>query len=284
MAKPLLVTPGRPVRLSRISPEPPPGTSRQAIQRQTDELESALAELDDLLYFARENAVLVVLQGLDTSGKDGMIRKILDHCNAQGVRVEAFKTPTAAELAHDFLWRVHSKTPARGEIVLFNRSHYEDVLVARVHRLAPESIIGQRYEAINDFERLLVQHGTIVVKFFLHVSHDEQERRLLAREREPDKAWKLSTGDWRERKYWNDYRRAYELALSRCSTRAAPWHIVPANQKWYRNHVVLEILVERLAAYRERWMRSLKALGEKRVAELEAFRAEREASKRTGRG
>jgi polyphosphate kinase 2 (PPK2 family) len=177
------------IRLDHISTQPPRGTNRARIETLTDALEEELAELDDLLYFARQHAVLIVFQGRDAAGKDGAIRKVLDHCNAQGVRVESFKVPTEEERSHDFLWRVHRKVPAHGEIVLFNRSHYEDVIVTKVHRLFAPEVIAPRYEAINAFETLLAQHNTILLKFFLHVSADEQQERLLAREQDPGKAW-----------------------------------------------------------------------------------------------
>lgn len=265
--------PSRPIRLSRTSPEPPAGTVRRKIKALTDKYEEELAELDDLHYFAREHSVLIVLQGLDTSGKDGTIRKILDYSNALGVRVESFKAPTETELAHDFLWRVHAKTPARGEIVLFNRSHYEDVLIAKVHQLAPPAVIDERYGAINDFERLLLANRTILLKFYLHISREEQERRLLEREQETEKAWKLAVGDWKEREHWDDYTRAYEAVLSRCSPASAPWTVVPANAKWYRNYIVLKTIVEALRPYKAQWLASLAALGKKRTEELRAFRA-----------
>ena len=263
------------IRLSRISTEPPDGTSKESIKQQTDRYANELAELDDLLFAAREHGVLVVLQGRDTAGKDGAIRRVLDCSNAQGVRVEAFKVPSDDELAHDFLWRVHARTPARGEIVLFNRSHYEDVLVTRVHDLFPKKVIEQRYDAINDFERMLCANRTILIKFFLHITKDEQKRRLLDREKETEKAWKLSVGDWSEREFWDDYTRAYEIALDRCATREAPWHIVPADEKWYRNYVVIRTIVDRLRPYKKEWLESLSRLGTRRRDELHAFRGKR---------
>lgn len=260
------------MQTGRMSTLPPKGTSRGGIKKIVEALEDELAELDDLLYAAREHAMLIVLQGRDTAGKDGTIREILDHCNAQGVRVESFKVPTDEERAHDFLWRVHAKVPAHGQIVLFNRSHYEDVLVPRVHGLLPESTIESRYEAINDFERLLVDNRTILLKFFLNISADEQEQRLLEREKEREKAWKLSVGDWKERQYWDDYTRAYDAALTRCSTPIAPWHVVPADKKWYRNYVVLKTVVETLRPYKAQWLDSLGKLGKQRLAELREYR------------
>jgi PPK2 family polyphosphate:nucleotide phosphotransferase len=266
------------VRLDRISTQPPRGTNRARIDTLTDALEDELAELDDLLYFARQHAVLIVFQGRDAAGKDGAIRKVLDHCNAQGVRVESFKVPTDEERSHDFLWRVHHKVPAHGEIVLFNRSHYEDVIVTKVHGLFPPDVIEPRYAAINNFETLLTQNHTILLKFFLHVSADEQKERLLEREQDREKAWKLAVGDWKEREHWDAYTRAYEEALTRCAS-AAPWHVVPADRKWYRNYVVLKAIVEGLRPYRAPWLESLSALGRRRADELRAYRKEQRSRK-----
>lgn len=262
------------IDLSRVSTLPPRGTSRRRIEKLTDALEKELSELDDLLYFADQHAVLVVFQGRDTAGKDGAIRKILDCANAQGVRVEPFKVPTEEERSHDFLWRIHAKVPALGEIVLFNRSHYEDVLVPRVHDTFPPAVIESRYGAINNFERLLVDNRTIVIKFFLHITFEEQEQRLLEREEDREKAWKLSVGDWKERRYWDEYTRAYEIALTRCSPSHAPWHVVPSDKKWYRNYVVLKTIVEALRPHKAQWLESLSALGRTRLAEIREYRVE----------
>lgn len=261
------------MRLDRITTQPPRGTSRRRIERLTERFADELSDLDDLLYAARQQGVLVVLQGRDAAGKDGTIRQVLDYCNAQGVRVESFKVPTEEERAHDFLWRVHAKVPAHGEIVLFNRSHYEDVIVTRVHQLFPAAVIEPRYEAINAFESLLAANGTLLFKFFLHVSAEEQEQRLLEREQEPEKAWKLAVGDWKEREYWDDYTRAYETVFARCAPATAPWHIVPADRKWYRNYVVLKTLVEGLRPHKTQWLESLSALGRRRLAELREYKA-----------
>lgn len=258
--------------LARVSTKPPSGTSKADIKALTAELADELAELDDLLYSAGEHAMLVVLQGRDTAGKDGAIRRVLDACNAQGVRVAPFKVPTDEELAHDFLWRVHARVPARGEIVLFNRSHYEDVIVTRVHKLFRPEVIEARYDAINHFEALLAASGTIIVKFFLHIAFDEQEERLRDREKEREKAWKLSVGDWKERAFWDDYTRAYDLVLERCSPVHAPWRIVPSDAKWYRDYVVLKTIVEALRPHKAGWLASLSALGKRRRAEINAFR------------
>jgi PPK2 family polyphosphate:nucleotide phosphotransferase len=183
---------------------------------------------------------------MDTGGKDGVIRHVFDGVNPQGVRVASFKQPTPAELAHDYLWRVHQQTPAKGELVIFNRSHYEDVLVVRVHNLVPEALWRRRYEQINAFEKLLAEEGTTILKFYLHIDLDEQKERLQARLDDPAKRWKFAKGDLDERKRWPQYMAAYEEMLSKTSTAWAPWYIIPANRKWYRNLVISQIIVETL--------------------------------------
>jgi PPK2 family polyphosphate:nucleotide phosphotransferase len=190
--------------------------------------------------------VLIVLQGMDTSGKDGTIRHALQGLNPQGVRIVSFKTPTPNERRHDFLWRVKRQLPGPGEIVIFNRSHYEDVLIAKVRQLASPEVIEQRYGLINRFEAGIARRGTVIVKLFLHISADEQQARLLARLSEPDKRWKFSGGDVTERGYWDDYQSAYGAAIGRCSTASAPWYVIPANHRWYRNWAVSKLLVERM--------------------------------------
>ncbi len=209
-------------------------------------LNRCLEELQELLYAEDKHRILVVLQGMDTSGKDGTIRHVFEGVNPQGVRVASFKVPTREELAHDYLWRVHKQVPGNGQIVIFNRSHYEDVLVVRVHALAPESVWSRRFDQINNFERMLAEEGTTIVKFFLHIDLDEQKERLQARLDEPHKRWKFNLADLRERKRWSEYIRAYEDVLSRTSTDWAPWYIVPANRKWFRNLVVGRTLVDLL--------------------------------------
>jgi PPK2 family polyphosphate:nucleotide phosphotransferase len=192
--------------------------------------------------------------------------------NPLGCRTESFKVPSAVELSHDFLWRVHKVVPARGMLTIFNRSHYEDVVVVRVHDLVPNTVWKLRYDQINSFERLLAENGTIVLKFFLHISRDEQKERLLAREQDAEKAWKLSAGDWKERRYWDDYMNAYEDAIGRCSTEYAPWHIIPANKKWFRNVAVADAVVHALKPYREKWEGSLSELAKEKLAELAAMK------------
>jgi PPK2 family polyphosphate:nucleotide phosphotransferase len=250
------------------------GMDKQAGQARFAELNTELDALQEEMYAASRNSVLMILQGMDTSGKDGAIRAVMANLNPQGCRVESFKVPTEHELAHDFLWRVHRVTPELGMFGVFNRSHYEDVVVVRVHDLVPRDVWQARYEQINHFEELLASSGTIVLKFFLHISRKEQEERLLAREEEVGKAWKLSAGDWRERERWDAYTEAYEDALSRCSTEVAPWHIVPADKKWFRNLAITETLVETLRPYRAAWKQALEDLSRASLAELAAFRAE----------
>ena len=215
-------------------------------KEELDALNKELEALQELLYAENKHKVLIVLQGMDTSGKDGAIRHVFEGVNPQGVRVANFKVPSAEELAHDYLWRIHKQAPGRGEIVIFNRSHYEDVLVVRVHGLVPEQVWSRRYQHINDFERLLAEEGTLILKFFLHISLDEQKERLQARLDEADKRWKFNPGDLKERARWNEYVSAYEAVLSKTSTDWAPWHIVPADKKWYRNLVIASVLVESL--------------------------------------
>ena len=215
------------------------GGKREGRQRLTV-LSLELRRLQEMLYAGQPKAVLIVLQGMDTAGKDGAIRHVFGALNPQGVRVASFKKPSTEEQAHDYLWRVHQKAPRQGELVIFNRSHYEDVLVVRVHGLQPEEVWRKRYEQINAFERMLVAEGTLILKFFLHITADEQKERLQARLDRPDKLWKFNPGDLAERKLWPHYTAAYQEALNKTSTEWAPWRIVPANRKWYRDLVVGE--------------------------------------------
>src|SRR5579859_4737000 len=248
--------------------------SHASAEEDLQKLSDELSDLQELLAAAQHHSLLIILQGMDTSGKDGTIRHVLSHVNPQGCNVSSFKAPTAEELAHDFLWRVHKVTPAKGMIGIFNRSQYEDVLVARVHNLVPEEVWSRRYQEINHFEHLLANSGTIVLKFFLHISKDEQERRLLAREQDKDKAWKLSASDWAERKYWQDYQEAYEDALSKCSTSYAPWYIVPGNHKWYRNLAVAHTLVHAMSQYKDEWKAELEARGQQELEQLKQVHRE----------
>jgi PPK2 family polyphosphate:nucleotide phosphotransferase len=245
------VRPGTHVRLDRFDPahtgkHADEDAARATLARDIDRLR----RLQDVLYASRRHALLIVLQGMDTAGKDGTIKHVMSGVNPTGCEVVAFKVPTEDEAAHDFLWRVHRATPRRGHITIFNRSHYEDVIVPRVHRTLPRAVVKARYEQINAFEQLLVESGTVVLKFFLHVSREEQRERLLERLADPSKTWKFSENDLKERALWDDYTRAYEKLLTRCSTDHAPWWVIPADRKWYRNLVVARIIVDALKALR----------------------------------
>ncbi len=245
--KALQVESGTKVRLADHSSSHHDGLEKQAGLEEAAEHVKALDELIYRLYAENRRTLLVVLQGMDTSGKDGTIRHVLSGVSPQTCDVVSFKQPTPDELAHDFLWRIHRATPPRGHVGIFNRSHYEDVLVARVHKLVEEAVWKARYEQINAFERQLVAAGTTIVKIYLHISRDEQRDRLQRRLQDPKKYWKISQADVAERKFWDDYQRAYEEALTKCSTDDAPWYIVPADHKWYRNLAVSRILHETLA-------------------------------------
>ena len=267
------VTPGASVRLAKVSTRASDGLTKVEANPIFHNLVRELGELQELLYAAGTHSILIVLQGVDTSGKDGSIRNVLRDVNPVGCRVASFKTPTPEELSHDFLWRVHQKTPELGEMVVFNRSHYEDVLIVRVLDLVPRSVWNFRYDHINDFERLLVEANTVVLKFYLHISPEEQEERLLAREAETERAWKLSVTDWEQRQHWDSYRRAYEDALSKCSTDQAPWYIVPADQKWFRNLAIAEVIVQQLRPLARKWKRKLAAESREQIASLNEARA-----------
>jgi PPK2 family polyphosphate:nucleotide phosphotransferase len=226
---------------------------KKAGREYLEELTRRLGELQALLYAEGKHRVLMVLQATDTGGKDGAIRHVFRTVNPQGVKVSSFKAPSAAELAHDYLWRIHREAPARGEIRIFNRSHYEDVLIARVRKLVPVEVWERRYQHINDFERMLADEGTTIVKFFLHISKAEQAARLQARLDDPAKHWKFDPADLAEREHWDAYQEAYQAMLGRTSTSWAPWHVVPANSKWYRNLVIARVLVDTLECLRMRY-------------------------------
>lgn len=242
------IEPGARVDLSQWDPKDKSAFPKSKPQGKEKllKLNQRLDTLQALLYAESKHKVLIVLQAMDTGGKDGTIRHVFKVLNPQGVKVTSFKVPTLEEFAHDYLWRVHKQVPGKGEIVIFNRSHYEDVLVVRVHNLVPEDIWRRRYAHINDFERMLAEEGTTILKFYLHIDKDEQKKRLQSRLDEPHKHWKFRRSDVEERKLWKDYMKAYEDVLSRTSTEWAPWYIVPANREWYRNLVVSTVLVETL--------------------------------------
>jgi len=244
----LVVRPGTRLTLAEWHPDDTLGLEKESAAEKTEKSIARLDELQYLMYAAHQRALLVVLQGMDGAGKDGTIRHVIRGLNPQGCRVTSFKAPSAEEADHDFLWRVHRAAPPAGEVAIFNRSHYEDVLAARVRKLVPQDVWLGRYDHINRFEQLLTDSGVVVVKFFLHISKDEQRRRFQDRLRDPTKQWKLSPSDVEDRKHWDEYVAAYEDALTRCSTPAAPWFIVPADKKWLRNFAVSRILVETLEA------------------------------------
>lgn len=247
MEKRFRVLPHTRVRLADFDPDDTAGFDKG--DKVNERLEKNIARMDELeyrLYAESRRALLIILQGMDASGKDGTVRHVMTGLNPQNCRVTSFKVPSPEEAAHDFLWRVHKAMPARGEIGIFNRSHYEDVLVVRVHQLVPKSVWSARYDQINAFEKLMTENGVAILKFFLHISKKEQLERLDARLDDPNRNWKISEADVKERKRWDDYVKAYEDVLSRCSTSVAPWFVIPANKKWFRNLAVSQIIVETL--------------------------------------
>jgi len=215
---------------------------KEKIEKQLEKL----GELQDVFFADNHHALLIVLQGRDASGKDGVVRTVIGACNPSGVRINSFKAPTPNELAHDYLWRIHQVVPEKGHMGIFNRSHYEDVLVVRVHELVPESVWSQRYEQINNFEKMLTENGTVILKFFLHVSQDEQKERLRERVEDTSKNWKFNAGDLDERNLWDKYSEAYRDALTKCSTRWAPWYVVPADSNKARNYLIAKRIVKAL--------------------------------------
>lgn len=234
---------------SRYASQTPGALSENAAIDETTSIAKKIRALQFQLYAENKQSLLIVLQGMDASGKDGTIKHVLGMMNPQGCTVTSFKEPTAIELGHDFLWRIHPHTPARGEVAIFNRSHYEDVLISRVHQLSPKTQLNLRYEQINQFESLLeTQNNTRVIKFFLHMSPEEQLARFAARLDDPAKNWKISTSDYTERQYWDAYQEAYALVLEKTNTPTAPWYVIPSDHKWYRNYAVASIVLETLEA------------------------------------
>ena len=260
------------LNLAKISTKPPKTIARDRAETRFSKLGRELFELQELMYGAATHSLLIVLQGRDTAGKDGTVKHVVGHLNPRSVHMASFGVPSEEELAHDFLWRIHQHTPAKGNVAIFNRSHYEDVLVVRVHNLAPKPIWSGRFNLINAFEEQLASAGTIILKFFLHISKSEQEERLLERERDPTKAWKLNVGDWKEREHWSAYTRAYEAAITKCAKKQAPWFIVPADKKWFRNLAVAEALHATLSPHRDTWRKVLRDQGKKRKEEIVRFR------------
>jgi len=244
--QPLTVKPGTRVRLADFDPGYASGLDKATAAAETDAHIAAMDELVYRLYAENKRAVLLVLQGIDASGKDGTIRHVFKGIDPQACHVAAFKQPSSEELEHDFLWRIHREVPRRGNLGIFNRSHYEDVVTVRVHRLVAEAEWRGHYEQINVFEKLLWDSGTTILKFFLHISRQEQRKRLQARLDDPTKRWKFNRGDLEQRKLWDEYQEAYEDALTRCNTEHAPWYIVPADHKWIRNLIISRVLRETL--------------------------------------
>jgi PPK2 family polyphosphate:nucleotide phosphotransferase len=243
--KKLVVAPGAKVRLADLDPNAK--GDHESHKEARPEIERHLSRLESQQYLLYANAgpsLLIVLQALDAGGKDGVVRHIFAGMNPQGTAVFGFTQPTPDELAHDFLWRAHKRTPRKGEVVIFNRSHYEDVLVVRVHDLVPKSVWSKRYDLINDFEEMLARSGTRIIKLYLHISLEEQLERFEQRLKDPARNWKISESDYTEREFWPQYVEAYEEALERTSTKHAPWYIIPANHKWFRNLAVSQIVAD----------------------------------------
>ena len=245
--KKLMVIEGKKINLQRLSPDYNFSIDEEKAEYVLKQnLKKRMSELQYRLYAERKNGLLIVFQGIDTSGKDSTIRHVISAFNPQSCAVKAFKEPTTEDLSHDFLWRIHKRAPSRGEIVVFNRSHYEDIIQPRVHKTIHKSIWSQRYEHINAFERCLSDNSIKIIKFFLHISKEEQRKRLEERMNDPSKQWKVSESDITERKFWNNYTVAYQDIINRCSNLWAPWYIIPANKKWFRNLVVALVIVDTL--------------------------------------
>jgi len=245
--KKLMVIEGKKINLQRLSPDYNFSIDEEKAEYVLKQnLKKRMSELQYRLYAERKNGLLIVFQGIDTSGKDSTIRHVISAFNPQSCTVKAFKEPTTEDLSHDFLWRIHKRAPSRGEIVVFNRSHYEDIIQPRVHKTIHKSIWSQRYEHINAFEKCLSDNSIKIIKFFLHISKEEQRKRLEERMNDPSKQWKASESDITERKFWNNYTVAYQDIINRCSNLWAPWYIIPANKKWFRNLVVALVIVDTL--------------------------------------
>ena len=245
-----LVKPNAKVKFQQLDPSARDGfDSNKSAEAETQKYLEQLFKIQYLMYSEGKHSLLIVLQGLDTAGKDGVIRHVVSAFNPQGCNVTSFKAPTSEELRHDFLWRVHPHAPRKGSIAVFNRSHYEDVLVARVHKLVPEKVWSERYKQINDFERLLaLENNTTILKFFLHISKDEQLARFKRRLDDPDKHWKISEADYSERQYWDSYMDAFDDLLEKTSTEHAPWFVIPSNHKWFRDLAIAQIIAKSLAS------------------------------------
>lgn len=254
------VEPGRRINLDAVDPDDTGGYDHDEAKSELKAQHQRIETLQARLYAENQQSLLVVLQALDAGGKDGTIRSVFDGVNPQGCRVWSFKQPSSEELAHDFLWRYHKRTPPRGMITIFNRSYYEDVLVVRVTKLVPEAVWRPRYQMINEFERMLTLNGTTILKFFLDISKEEQKERFESRLEEPDKRWKFNRADLQDRPLWDAYMAAFQDAINNCSTAYAPWYVIPANHKWYRNLVVARIIADTLEAMNPRFPQPEKGL------------------------
>jgi len=254
MGQELKVEPGSKVDLGDYDPDlTGKFRSEQETLDELTKLKDRLFDLQALMYADNRYSLLIVIQAMDAGGKDGLIRSVMSGLNPQGCTVTSFKAPSAEELDHDYLWRIHHVIPRKGEIGIFNRSHYEDVLVVRVHGLVPKDVWKDRFDQINDFEKYLAENNVVVRKFYLHISKKEQEERILKRLLDPKKNWKFSAADLKEREHWDEYMEAFDDLLGKCSTRSAPWYIVPANKKWYRNLIVARALVDTLESLDMKW-------------------------------
>jgi len=241
------VEPGSKVKLSDIDADNKGNhEDKTSAQGELEKYSHRLGELQCLLYAENKRSLLIILQAMDAGGKDGTINHVLAAMNPQGCSVSGFKAPSTEELAHDYLWRIHKATPAKGHVAVFNRSHYEDVLVVRVHNLVPKEVWSKRYDEINNFEKQLADNGTHILKFYLHIGKEEQLARFKQRLDDPNRQWKISESDYAEREYWDEYQKAVEDAISKCSTKQAPWYVIPSNRKWFRNLAVSQILVDTL--------------------------------------
>ncbi|MCW3061612.1 MAG: polyphosphate kinase 2 family protein [Capsulimonas sp.] len=260
------------VRLKDYDPDEKGKNTKEKCEPEIQKLSEEINALQDLLYAAQTHSVLIVLQAPDTGGKDGTITHVMAAVNPLGCSVASFKVPSTEELSHDFLWRIHQQAPGKGNMTIFNRSHYEDVLVTKVHKIIDEKTCKKRYDHINNFEAMLADSNTIIMKFYLMISKDEQEERLKAREADPSKAWKLSAGDWKERELWDQYMEAYQEAISATAAPHAPWYIIPGNHKWYRNLAIATTIRDTLAKYKDEWEEALKKIGEERLKELKEAR------------
>jgi PPK2 family polyphosphate:nucleotide phosphotransferase len=251
--KKLLIQPRKRIDLSKFDPDDSFGKKRDELDNKLPVLKSSMSELQYKLYIENEKALLIVLQGMDTSGKDGVIRDVISAFNPVSCRVESFKVPTSEELAHDFLWRIHKTVPRKGFVSVFNRSHYEDVVEVRVQKLAPESTFLNRFDQIRQFEIMLSANNVKILKFYLHISKDEQKKRLRDRLSNPEKRWKINEDDFEKRKKWDKYMSAYSDAINNCSIKQAPWYVIPANKKWFRNWVISEIIIKAMTEMKIRY-------------------------------